>query len=173
MERHSKERVPTIDIYTDGSTKSRGRFETFGGWAFIAVRDNEKIYQASGSVFDTTNQRMELFAACQGLLYAQSIRRKEEKVVIYSDSAYLTNCYLQEWYVKWQSNGWQNANGKPVANVDLWLTLIPYFDHFWYNFKKVPGHANNFWNILCDELARNEAEKLKHNWRGIASEPTF
>ena len=65
------------------------------------------------------------------------------------------------------------ANGKPVANVDLWLTLIPYFDHFWYNFKKVPGHANNFWNILCDELARNEAEKLKHNWRGIASEPTF
>lgn len=109
---------------------------------------------------------MELEAIRAALEYASSIRRPNEKVVIYSDSAYAINCYLQEWYINWQNNGWINANKQPVANQDLWYKIVPYFDNFWYDFKKVEGHSGNFWNEKCDELAQHEAELLKINWRG-------
>ena len=166
MERRSKERIINIEIYTDGSLKKQGRSSTFGGWAFIVVQGNTKIYFDSGSEYDTTNQRMELQAISEALKYAQKIRRGSEKVVIYSDSAYAVNCYLQEWYINWLENGWVNSQKKEVANKDLWLEIIPYFDNFWYNFRKVDGHSGVYWNEECDKLAQSEAEKLKLNWRG-------
>lgn len=165
MEKRSKEHVMPLEIYTDGSCKQLGK-STFGGWGFIAVRDSEKIYFADGSEHNTTNQRMELTAIANGLEYAQSIRRPSEKVIIYSDSAYAINCYLQEWYIDWQNNGWFNSQKRPVSNKDLWLKIIPFFDNFWYDFRKVDGHSGVFWNEKCDELAQNAAENLKLHWRG-------
>ena len=165
MDKRSKERISTLDIYTDGSCKKLGS-TTFGGWGFIAVRDSEKIYFSEGNERGTTNQRMELTAIANGLKYAQSARKPSEKVIIYSDSAYAINCYLKEWYIKWQFNGFINSNNEPVANKDLWLQIIPYFDNFWYDFRKVEGHKGNYWNEVCDELAQKSAEHLKLNWRG-------
>lgn len=167
MEHHSKQKIIPIEIYTDGSLKKTGQNSTFGGWAFIVTQDAQKIYYDFGNEYNTTNQRMELVAIANALDYAKSIRQENEKVIIYSDSAYAINCYLQEWYINWQVNGWRNANKKEVANQDLWQRIIPYFDNFWYDFRKVKGHANNFWNEECDQLAQSEAERLKKNWRGI------
>lgn len=167
MERHSNERIIKLEVYTDGSLKKTGQSSTFGGWAYIVVQDGKEIYNASGNEYNTTNQRMELLAIANALEYAKSIRRNAEKVVIYSDSAYAINCYLQEWYLNWQANGWRNANKQEVANQDLWQKIIPYFDNFWYDFKKVKGHDRNYWNEQCDKLAQTEAETLKTNWRGI------
>lgn len=166
MERHSKEKIISIEIYTDGSLKKQAQHTTFGGWAYIAVQDSKKIYFDSGSEYGTTNQRMELTAIVKALQYAQSIRKNCEKVIIYSDSAYAINCYTQEWYLNWQANGWVTSEKKEVANKDLWFQIIPFFDNFWYSFKKVPAHQDNFWNNKCDEMAQAEAEKLKKNWRG-------
>lgn len=167
MERRSKEKIIPLEIYTDGSLKKIGQNSTFGGWAFFVIQDGKELYYDSGSEYNTTNQRMELLAIANGLKYANAIRRKSEKVIIYSDSAYAINCYLQEWYIKWQLNGWQNSNNQDVANKDLWFKIIPYFDNFWYDFRKVKGHQGNYWNEICDKYAQNEAEKLKHIWRGI------
>jgi ribonuclease HI len=167
VERHSNERIIKLEVYTDGSLKKTGKSSTFGGWAYIVVQDGKEIYNASGNEYNTTNQRMELLAIANALEYAKSIRRNAEKVVIYSDSAYAINCYLQEWYLNWQTNGWRNANKQEVANQDLWQKIIPYFDNFWYDFKKVKGHDGNYWNEQCDKLAQTEAETLKTNWRGI------
>ena len=77
-----------------------------------------------------------------------------------------TNCYTQEWYENWQRNGWINSKGEDVANQDLWIEIIPYFDNFWYNFKKVDGHSGIYWNEECDKLAQDCAEQLRINWRG-------
>ena len=164
-ERRSKEKIINLEIYTDGSLKKIGK-TTFGGWSFIAIRDGKEIYSAADGECNTTNQRMELEAIRQGLKYASSARNPNEKVVIYSDSAYAINCYLKEWYIKWQSNGWINSNNQPVCNQDQWYDIIPYFDNFWYDFQKVEGHANVFWNEKCDEAAQDIAEKLKIKWRG-------
>lgn len=164
--RRSKEMVQPIEIYTDGSLKKTGAL-TFGGWAFVVMKDGREIYEASGGIHGTTNQRMELQAIVNALEYAQAKRRGPEKVIIYSDSAYAINCYLQEWYVNWQRNGWRTSTDKEVSNQDLWLKIIPYFDDFWYDFRKVKGHAGNLGNERCDELAQQEAEKLKRHWRGL------
>lgn len=159
------EQVITLDIYTDGSSKKIGS-TLFGGWAFIVIQDNKEIYRAANSEQGATNQRMELMAILKALDYARSIRRPHERVIIYSDSAYAINCYKQQWYITWVSNGWRNSNNKDVANQDLWIKIIPYFDIFWYNFEKVEGHAGDYWNEECDKEAQQEAENLKIKWRG-------
>ena len=170
MEKHSKERVLNIEIYTDGSLKKVGTNNSFGGWAFVVVKDCKKIYFESGAVHGTTNQRMELQAIYEALKYANSIRRETERIIIYSDSAYAINCYTQEWYINWLANGWISSTKKEVANRDLWEKIIPFFDNFWYIFKKVPGHAGVLWNEECDDLAQNAADLLKRTWKGDHNE---
>ena len=165
VENRSKGKIVKLEVYTDGSLK-RERGTTFGGWSFVVIQDATKVFDAAGSEVHTTNQRMELEAIRKGLEYVSTIRRPNEHVVIYSDSAYAINCYLQEWYFNWMHNGWLNANKQSVANQDIWYDIIPYFDNFWYDFRKVTGHTGNYWNERCDEMAQAEAEKLKINWRG-------
>ena len=164
--RHNKEHVIDLEVYTDGSLKSLGR-KRCGGWAYIVVKDGKRIYEACDGEYDTTNQRMELMAVCEAIKYVESIRRPEDRVVVYSDSAYVINCFEQQWYLAWQSNGWYNSQKKPVANADLWAQIIPYFDHWWYHFMKVPAHQDNYWNNRTDELAQETALKIKENWRNI------
>ena len=164
-ERRSNEHIIPLDIYTDGSLKKIGS-TAFGGWAYIVTQDGKEVCWAAGGENCTTNQRMELKAILEGLKYAKFNRRPNERVTIYSDSAYAINCYRQQWYVNWQSNGWRNANKQSVANQDLWIQIIPFFENFWYDFCKVEGHAGIFWNEECDKHAQYEAEQLKHKWRG-------
>ena len=165
-QRRSKERIVDLEIYTDGSLRRVGKEMTFGAWGFIVVQDGNKIYEASGSEYGTTNQRMELEAIVQALQYIVTIRRPNERVAIYSDSAYAINCYLQEWYVKWQENGWVNSKKENVANRDQWQKIIPYFDNFWYTFDKVPAHSGLYWNEKCDTLVQQATDRLKSTWRG-------
>ena len=164
--KRNNQQISIFEIFTDGSCKSLGSVR-FGGWSFIALRGGEFLYRASGGVQDTTNQRMELLAIRNALEYASLNRRPNEKVIIYSDSAYAINCYQKEWYEGWRRNGWLNANKQPVANQDLWEEILPYFDNFWYYFDKVKAHANNYWNNECDRMAQEQAQELKDNFRGI------
>ena len=164
-ERRSKEKLITAEVYTDGSLKKIGK-ATFGGWAFIVVRDGKQEFCGGGKEQNTTNQRMELTAMVEALKYIQEHRTPNEKVIIYSDSAYIINCYQQDWYINWEQNGWITSTKKDVANQDLWAQIIPYFDNFWYYFMKVPAHAGNYWNEKCDEIAQDLAEQLKISCRG-------
>ena len=170
MDRHSKEKVINLEVYTDGSLKKTGAKSTFGGWAYIVVQDGKELYYAVGNEPNTTNQRMELIAIREALNYVKNVRRNSEKVIIYSDSAYAINCYLQEWYENWQRNGWVNAKGEDVANQDLWIQIIPFFDDFWYHFSKVKGHGVNYWNNECDRLAQIASQTLKDNFKGEQNE---
>ena len=162
----SHAQIAQLEIYTDGACKKLGTNATFGGWSFIALRGGERIYEIAGCEYGTTNQRMELLAIRNALEFAQKNRHPNENVIIYSDSAYAINCYLQSWYVNWQQNGWQNSKKQDVANQDLWIEIIPYLDNFWYHFQKVKGHGNTFWNNECDRLAQLKAQELKDNFRG-------
>ena len=170
QDKRSNAQIARLEIYTDGSCKKLGSNATFGGWSFIALRGGERIYEVSGSEYGTTNQRMELLAIRNALEFAQKNRHPSENVVIYSDSAYAINCYTQEWYTRWQWNGWTNSKGEDVANQDLWIEIIPYFDNFWYYFSKVKGHGSNYWNNECDRSAQKAAQELKNNFRGEQNE---
>ena len=165
LEKRSNRGIITLKIYTDGSLKKAGQSTTFGGWAYVAIRDCQQIAGDTGSERDTTNQRMELLAIIKGLEYAKEHRQSNEQVIIYSDSAYAINCYLQNWHEKWLANGWVNSNKRPVANQDLWEQIIPFFNNFWYDFRKVAGHAGDTWNEICDYMAQDSAERAKRTWK--------
>lgn len=155
--------ISPYEVYTDGSMKSDGvNFACGdGGWSFVVVRDNVIIYERDDYQFDTTNQKMELTAAAEALEYIETIRKPGEEVVVYSDSAYLINCYMKEWYKIWMRNGWVNSKKEPVANKNLWLRIVPFFNYRRYTFEKVKGHSDNYYNNMCDKKAQEAAERGK------------
>ena len=141
-----------IEIYTDGSaTKSRS------GWGFVAVKNDEIIYQKSDvEHIGDTNQMMELIAVIEACKWATN--QHYDDIIIYSDSAYLVNCYNDKWFVKWENNNWKNSKNEPVANIDLWKQLIMYFRLPNINFVKVKGHNGNQYNEIADKLATGAIE---------------
>lgn len=141
-----------MKIYTDGATSRNGQENAPGGWAFIIVdRHGNVIDEGSGHVDNATNNICELLAvinACQAYLALE-----DGIVTVYSDSAYIVNCYKQKWYEVWQQNGWRNSKKEPVKNKELWEQLIPYFENFLFSFEKVKGHAGNYFNEKVDAMA--------------------
>ena len=141
------------EIYTDGATSGNGKTDAPGGWAYVILKDGYLVSQNSGGEKGTTNQRMELTAALKA---CEEIEAMDgfATVKLYSDSAYLINCYKQNWWKNWRANGWRNSKKEPVANQDLWEKLIRYFMMTpSYDFIKVKGHAGNEYNEMVDKLA--------------------
>jgi ribonuclease HI len=139
-----------IEVYTDGAcTNNPGP----GGWGVVIIyqdRIREVIEEYSGYVPNTTNQRMELTAAIEALKRLKT----GSKVNLYSDSAYLVNAFLQDWFSGWLKRGWKNAKNQPVSNRDLWEELLAFAEKHEINWIKVKGHSDNHWNNRCDQLAR-------------------
>lgn len=141
----------TVAIYTDGACSGN---PGPGGWAAILLYDGNE-WEISGFEPHTTNQRMELTAAIEGLKalkFACSVK-------LYSDSAYLINAFRQNWLGNWLANGWLNAQKKPVENRDLWEELLRLSHMHQVEWIKVPGHHDNEYNNRCDLLARNAINK--------------
>lgn len=152
----------TFEIYCDGSTKGNGKENSVGAWAWLVHEGGNVFHQESQAEANTTNQRMELTAAAEALEYVvNNVKSTHDRIIVYTDSAYLHNCYQQKWYENWQKNGWKNAKKQPVANQDLWERLIPYFDVFGIDFIKVKGHAGVKYNEIVDNLAQTAAARLQ------------
>jgi len=147
--------------YTDGATSNNGSSYAIGGWAFIVLKDNGQtlIYTDSGSLQPATNNICELTAVINACTWLQENSTLSEKHIIYSDSAYIINCYKEKWYKKWQINGWRTSSKSPVLNQDLWEKLIPFFDNENFDFVKVKGHGNDRLNLLVDQMAVEARKK--------------
>ena len=143
-----------VTIYTDGACS--GNPGPGGYAAILMMGDNKKeIY---GAEKDTTNNRMELRAAIEGL----KALKRPCAVMLYSDSAYLVNAYNSNWVEGWKKKGWKNSSGEPVKNIDLWQELENLRKIHDVTFVKVKGHADNEFNNRCDELAVAAISKLKN-----------
>jgi ribonuclease HI len=150
-----------ISIYTDGSCKNNGKKDAVGGWAYSVLLNGEGKFEDSGAELDTTNNKMELMAVIKGLEKITPLFHTSNcKLEIFTDSAYIHNCYANKWYENWQKNGWKNSKKEPVKNKELWEKLIPYFKNPDISFFKVKGHANNEMNNRVDYLAQSAAEAL-------------
>ena len=142
-----------MEIYTDGSTRGNGTNNARGGWAFLIKEENLVI---SGSEINTTNNRMELMAAANALERFEQIT---EEIILYTDSAYLCNCWKDEWWKSWLKNDWKNSKKQPVANQDLWERLIPFFEKPNIKFEKVKGHSGHRENEIVDKFATTAADQ--------------
>lgn len=159
-----------VEIYTDGACSKNGYIGARGGWAYIILIDGEEKFVQAGYAIPSTNQRMELMAAIEGLIKAKELIEEETKqkqdsfmpiIKIYTDSAYLCNCYNKDWWSKWLYNDWMNSKKEPVANKDLWLQLIPWFRQANVEIIKVKGHSDNKYNNYVDIMAKDAVERSK------------
>ena len=134
-----------VTIYSDGACSGN---PGPGGWAAIVI-DGDEERELSGAEARTTNQRMEIRGALEGL---RSLDRPRH-VDLYSDSAYVVNCFRDKWYERWLRNGWKNAQKKPVENRDLWEALIAEVERHTVAWHKVAGHSGDLLNDRADRLA--------------------
>tara|TARA_B100001059_G_C17381960_1_gene354876 strand:+ start:129 stop:554 length:426 start_codon:yes stop_codon:yes gene_type:complete len=138
-----------IKIYTDGSClKNPGN----GGWAAIINVDNQ-IKKISGSVKDTTNNKMELLAPIKAL---QEIK-EQQLIEIYTDSQYV-KLGITDWIHKWIKNDWRNSKKEPVKNKELWMELYDLTKSHEIKWIWVKAHAGNVLNEEVDLLAKKAAE---------------
>ena len=124
-----------------------------GGWACI-LRYGDHKRELYGSEPHTTNNRMELTAAIQGL----SSLREPCDVEVVTDSEYLKNGITQ-WIHGWKRNGWRTASKKPVVNQDLWEHLDQLVVKHAVRWTWTKGHASHQDNNRCDELAQQAARE--------------
>jgi ribonuclease HI len=147
--------MKTYTIYTDGAcSRNPGR----GGYAFVILEDGRKIYEGSGAVPDTTNNRMELMAAIRAVdTIIDLVGNKEiAHAVVISDSKYVVDG-INRWIHGWLQRGWENKEGGPVKNSDLWLRLYTKTNDesvsVSFEFLWMRGHQGDEWNDYVDNLA--------------------
>ena len=142
-----------VEIYTDGACLGN---PGPGGWSAI-LRYRSHLKEISGGDENTTNNRMEITAALQGL----SLLIEPCEVTLYSDSRYLVDAVTKGWLTSWQKNGWRKKDRSEVLNQDLWQQLLPLLAQHKVQFVWVKGHAGHPENERCDFLATSEASKRK------------
>ena len=147
----NKQRMKTVTLYTDGSCLGN---PGPGGWGSV-LRFGDHARELSGGFSHTTNNRMEILAAIEGL----AVLKERCRVDLYTDSQYVRNAVEKHWLDGWKRNGWKTAAKKPVKNRDLWERLDSLLSRHAVRFHWVKGHAGNPDNERCDELARAEAAK--------------
>lgn len=151
-----------LEFYTDGAFSSKTEM---GGWAAVCVEDGNIIDTQSGYEPYSTNNRMELTAFLSALENADTIETGNTKVTIYTDSAYIANCFNQNWYVKWMSNGWRTSDKQDVKNQDLWRRIVALYiklkGRLDLSIVKVKSHSDNPWNNYADLLAVKARSKLE------------
>ena len=140
-----------IQIYTDGACSGN---PGIGGWGVVIIIDKDEPILLNGGEKSTTNNRMELLAAINAVIYF-----KEEKYLeIFTDSKYLKDG-IESWIHKWKVNNWKTSNKKPVKNKDLWIQLDNGISRHKIKWNWVKGHANNVFNEKADSLARKYIEE--------------
>ena len=140
-----------ISIYTDGACSGN---PGIGGWGVVIINNKEDPIFLNGGEQNTTNNRMELTAAINSILYFKD----KKDLDIYTDSKYLKNG-IEKWIYNWKNNGWKTANKKPVKNKDLWIQLDQEIVKHNIKWNWVKGHANNHFNEKADALARKFIEE--------------
>ena len=138
-----------IKIYTDGSCLNN---PGNGGWAAI-ISINDEVRRISGSVKDTTNNKMELMAPIKAI---QEIK-EQQPIEIYTDSQYV-KLGITDWIHKWIKNNWQTSKKEPVKNKELWIELYELTKSHEIKWIWIKAHAGNILNEEVDLLAKQAAE---------------
>lgn len=139
-----------VRVFTDGACVGN---PGPGGWACILKWGNH-TRTIAGAEAKTTNNRMEMMAAIEGL---RALSRPC-RVVVVTDSEYL-RMGITDWIRRWRENGWRTKSRKPVKNVDLWQQLDALCRQHEVEWEWTKGHAGHPENEQCDRLAESLAER--------------
>ena len=142
-----------VEIFTDGACRGN---PGPGGWAaLLRFGDTEKL--VNGAEPDTTNNRMELLAAIEGLAQLE----RGTRVQLTTDSEYLRRG-INDWVPRWKRNGWRTAAKKPVKNQDLWERLDALAAIHDIDWRWVKGHSGHPENERADRAANLAIDEMLH-----------
>ncbi|WP_237154534.1 ribonuclease HI [Oryzibacter oryziterrae] len=145
-----------VTVYTDGACSGN---PGPGGWGAILIYGGREKELCGGEA-DTTNNRMELTAACVAL---ESLTRPCG-VDLWTDSQYVKGG-ITGWIFGWKRNGWRTADKKAVKNADLWQRLDVAAAKHQIEWHWVKGHAGHDMNERADALARQGMAPFKPGYR--------
>ena len=143
--------VVDIDIFTDGACRGN---PGPGGWGVI-LRSGSHEKELFGGEQSTTNNRMELRAAIEGL----AALKRPSRVTVTTDSQYVRQGITQ-WIEGWKRNQWRTSAKKPVKNQDLWQLLDELTSRHEVTWEWVKGHSGHPDNELADVLANRGIDEL-------------
>ena len=136
--------TPQVLIYTDGACRGN---PGPGGWGAVLIWNGQEK-ELCGGELATTNNRMELTAACEAL----EALKKPCVVELHTDSQYVKTG-ISEWLRVWKAKGWRTTTKGEVKNVDLWQRLDAANQRHTVTWKWVKGHAGHELNERADRLA--------------------
>ena len=138
-----------VRLFTDGACSGN---PGPGGWAYILMHPSSgKVVDGSGAEPNTTNNRMELSAAIEGL----AALKKPCRVELVTDSTYVGKG-LRDWMPGWKAKGWLRGSGrdaKPPVNLDLWQRIDELAQRHEIEVSIVLGHSGHPENEACDRMA--------------------
>jgi ribonuclease HI len=140
-----------VELYTDGACRGN---PGPGGWAALLVCGKERR-ELLGSEAMTTNNRMELCAAIEGL----SALKRRCAVKLYTDSKYVLQG-ATEWLPNWKARGWRTAAKAAVKNQDLWERLDSAAAGQDIEWHWVKGHSGHEENEYVDQLANVAIDRM-------------
>jgi ribonuclease HI len=141
-----------VEIFTDGACSGN---PGPGGWGVVLRwRGHEK--ELSGSDPSTTNNRMELMAAIQGI---EALNR-ESRAALFTDSTYVKDG-ITKLISKWKQNGWRTTARRSVKNEDLWRRLDQALTGHQVEWHWIEGHSGHPENERADALARRAIKDLR------------
>ena len=143
--------VVDIQIFTDGACRGN---PGPGGWGVI-LRSGSHEKELFGGEQSTTNNRMELRAAIEGL----AALKRPSQVTVTTDSQYVRQGITQ-WIEGWKRNQWRTSAKKPVKNQDLWQLLDQLTSRHEVTWEWVKGHSGHPDNELADALANRGIDEL-------------
>lgn len=141
-----------VEIFTDGACRGN---PGPGGWG-VLLRYRGRERHLYGGEPDTTNNRMELRAAIEGL---RALKEPCE-VSLTTDSEYVRNG-INSWMDNWKKRDWKTAGRKPVKNRDLWQALDEQNQRHQVEWHWVRGHTGHRENEIADQLANRGIDELK------------
>jgi ribonuclease HI len=152
----------STEIYTDGSCHTQHKL---GTWAAIVFTGTKKIV-LSGTVIDTTHNRMELMAVVKALEYIKIHLANTTSVKVYTDSQYVTGLPVRK--EKLVKANFTSGKGNPLQNVDLVKTFFEAISMLSIEFIKIKAHQkssdvvnyNREADMLSRKLLRTAAEKI-------------
>ena len=140
-----------IQLYTDGACRGN---PGPGGWGVLMIYGARQKTLHGGEV-ETTNNRMELMAAIEGL---RALRRAC-RVRLFTDSRYVLQG-MTEWLAGWKRRGWKTSARKAVKNQDLWEALDQAAARHEIQWQWVRGHSGDEGNEIADALANKGIDEL-------------
>lgn len=146
-----------VQVFTDGACSGN---PGPGGWGAV-LRFGDKERELCGGADNTTNNRMELTAAIEGL---RALKEPCE-VVLTTDSTYVKDG-ITRWLANWKKNGWKTAAKKAVKNQDLWQELDLQTSRHTVQWQWVKGHSGHPENERADALANQGMDKVKGSANG-------